>query len=193
MGRVANRISNAEFSLDGTKYSLDKNNGKHCLHGGLQGISWKNWVADILPDATGVKFTYVSADGVGGFPGEVWFDANYKLDYSEDNITIEYKAITDKNTPVDLTNHVYLNLNGHNSNVKIYNHSLMFNADKYLDFDKDEITVTGQINSVENTKYDFRKETLLDSRIKSEGKWPEEGYDNYFILNKSSDMGHVAL
>ena len=124
--------------------------------------------------------------------GEVWFEANYKLDYSENNITIEYKAITDKTTPVDLTNHVYLNLNGHNSNAKIYNHRLMFNADKYLDFEKDEITVTGLINSVENTKYDFRKETLLESRIESEGKWPEEGYDNYFILNKNADIVHVA-
>ena len=81
VGRVANRISNAEFSLDGTKYSLDKNNGKHCLHGGSQGIAWKNWASDILPDATGVKFTYVSADGEGGFPGKLKIIQYFILKY----------------------------------------------------------------------------------------------------------------
>lgn len=130
-----------------------------------------------------MKFSYVSADADGGFPGEVWIEAIYKLDNNENKITIEYKAITDKPTPIDLTNHVYLNLNGHNSGCKIYNHELKLNADKYLDFNPNEVTVTGRINSVENTKYDFRNFTSLSDRIKSEANWPDNGFDSYFVAN----------
>ncbi len=128
-----------------------------------------------------------------GFPGEVWAEAIYTLGVDKNEITVEYSALTDMPTPIDMTNHVYFNLNGHDSRVKVYNHSFQFSADKYLDFVPEEVTVTGQVNACEGTKYDFRAEKKLGSVVRSEGKWPEEGFDNFFVLANSSDeQKHVA-
>lgn len=141
----------------------------------------------------GVKLSLCSLDGEDGFPGEVWAECNYTLDYEKNDLTVEYKAVTDKPTPIDITNHVYLNLNGHNSGTKVYNHTFKFSADKFLDFVPEDISVTGKINDVEGTKYDFRTEAKLEDRIDSEGRWPEHGYDNFLILSeKNSEQKNVA-
>lgn len=191
VGPVANRISNGKFKIGDNVFNLEKNNGGHCLHSGSKGFSWKNWVSDIIPN--GVKFSLCSLDKEDDFPGEVWAEAIYTLDANKNEISIEYRALTDKATPIDMTNHFYLNLNGHDAGVKVLNHKVKFNADSYLDFDPNEITVTGKVNSCDGTKYDFREETMLRDRIKAEGTWPEEGYDNFFITKENSkDYNHVA-
>lgn len=148
-------------------------------------------MSDIIPN--GVKFSLCSMNLEDGFPGEVWAEAIYTLGVEKNEIKLEYSALTDKPTPIDMTNHVYFNLNGHDSGVKVYNHSFQFSADRYLDFVPEEVTVTGKVNSCEGTKYDFKAEKKLETVVKAEGKWPEEGYDNYFVLSdSSSEQKHVA-
>lgn len=134
----------------------------------------------------------MSPDGEGGFPGEVWVEALYTMEKSENILNIEYRAITEQPSPINLTNHAYFNLEGIESGTKIYNHHLKLFADNYLDFNPAEVTVTGKINSVDNTKYDFREYTKVSDRIPNEVEWPDEGYDNFFILNETSDKRNVA-
>ena len=114
----------------------------------------------------------------------MWAECSYTLNSDSNDLTVEYTAVTDKSTPVDITNHVYLNLNGHDSGTKVYNHTFKFEAETYLDFDPEEMTVTGKINSVKGSKYDFDSgEVKLADRVKNEGKWPDEGYDNFFVVS----------
>lgn len=145
----------------------------------------KNWASSIVDNY--VKFSFVSADGEGGFPGEVWFDARFKLDGSENILSIEYKAITDKPTPINMTNHFYFNLNGRDSVERIYNHFFKINSDKILELNSDN-TVNGSIRQVDQSKYDFRDFTSLADRIQTDANWPENGFDNYFIAKNSSDL-----
>ena len=141
----------------------------------------------------GVKFLLTSRDGEGGFPGELNVEVSYLMSEEKNEFVIEYKANTTKMTPVDLTNHAYFNLAGHDSREKIYDHQFKIYADYYLDFDPNTLIATGKINTVSNTKYDFRELTSLGSRIdQSRLKWPEEGFDNYFILNQQSGKKLVA-
>lgn len=109
-----------------------------------------------------------------------------------DSLLIEYNAETSEATPLDLTNHAYFNLAGQEANEKIYDHSLKIYSDYVLDMNLDTVVVTGKINSVEQTKYDFRNYTRLGERIKSEGKWPAEGFDNYFISNQQMGSRIIA-
>jgi aldose 1-epimerase len=151
----------------------------------------RNWVSDIIPN--GVKFSLCSLDGEDGFPGEVWTECSYTLSSNSNDLIVEYTAVTDRPTPVDLTNHAYFNLNGHDSGTKVYNHTFKFAAEIYLDFDPVEMTVTGKLNSVKGTKYDFSDEVKLADRVQSGGKWPEEGYDNFFVVsNAVTDLKNVA-
>ena len=134
----------------------------------------------------------MSPDGEGGFPGEVWVEAIYTMHPSENTLSVEYKAITEKPTPINFTNHAYFNLSGVESSNKIYDHQLTLFADTYLDFNPAEVTVTGKINSVENTKYDFRNDVKIGERLSEEGEWPSEGFDNYFILSEAGENKKVA-
>ena len=115
------------------------------------------------------------------FPGEVWVECTYKLDPKENTLSIDITAITDKPTPINFTNHSYFNLAGEDSGEPIYEHELRLDCDRYLDFNPVETTVTGLVNKVDGTKYDFREYKKLGDRVKNGGKWPEEGFDNYFV------------
>jgi aldose 1-epimerase len=149
----------------------------------------KNWQSAVI--ANGVKFSYFSSDGECGFPGEVCIECTYFLESQENKIIIEYKAVSDKPTPVNLTNHAYFNLNGHNSGEKVYNHDVKFNADNLLEIDAESVC-TGRLLKVENSKYDFRNFAQLGERIRPNGKWPEDGFDNFFITNNNSEFKQVA-
>jgi aldose 1-epimerase len=153
-------------------------------------ILQRNWNSVQLED--GVKFYITSPDGDEGFPGSVYIEAIYRLSEKENKITIEFRANTTRDTPIDLSNHAYFNLAGHYSREKIYNHFVKIYADSYLDFDKDEITVTGNVNSVVNTKYDFRYFYRLGDRIRENSAWPEDGYDNYFVSNQQTGNRIIA-
>lgn len=186
VGRVANRISNAEFKLNGKLFKLEKNNGNACLHGGINGISNRNWSSDILDD--GVRFTYLSPDGEEGFPGVVTIEATYRLDPNANNIIIEYNAIAEELTPVNLTNHNYFNLT---PGKKIYDHLVKINADKILDMNPDS-TFTGKLNKVDGTKYDLRDFVRLGNRMKDK-EWPHEGFDHFFVFNQECGKTETKL
>ena len=108
VGRVANRIANGTMKIEGINYSLAKNNGANCLHGGNIGFDKKIWEYRIIPKETevSVEFSTLSVDGEENFPGNLRVLVTISLDI-EDNIKIEYSATTDKTTPVNLTNHTY--------------------------------------------------------------------------------------
>ncbi len=186
-GRVANRIAGGKFSLNGQAYQLATNlDGKHHLHGGNIGLDKRLWdgstnIVDGVPSAT---FTYISPDGEEGYPGNLSIQVTYLL--TEDNqLRIEYRATSDRSTPVNLTNHSYFNLAGTDEGT-ILNHELLLMANSYTEMDNDLIP-TGKISTVEKTPLDFRNSTPIGDRIHQLPPQPEfrnpGGYDHNMVLN----------
>ena len=187
VGRYANRIADAKFSLGGTEYKLAANNGDNNLHGGKKGFDKVFWEGKEVPVAGGsaVEFTYVSADGEEGFPGKLTAKVVYTL--TDDNeLKIDYTATTDKETVVNLTHHSYFNLAGHASG-DILKQKLKILADKFTPIDSESIP-TGEIKSVENTPFDFRaaKEIGKDIEAADEQIKNGKGFDHNFVLNGAS-------
>ncbi len=180
-GRVANRVANARFTLDGHDYTLAANNGAHTLHGGLKGFGKALWQGQPLESATGsaVRLTYISADGEEGFPGRLTATVTYTL--TDANVLrIDYSATTDKPTIVNLTNHAYFNLAGEGD---VTDYRLTIDADRTTVFDATQIP-TGEIVSVKGTPVDFTTPTALGARadqLGSRGK----NYDNNFVINRT--------
>ncbi len=180
IGRYANRISGAEFLLDGDQYGLSPNSGMHHIHGGVKGFDKVLWTGEMSDDS--VVFSYLSPDGEEGYPGNLAVKVVYTL--TENNeIVIEYRAETDKDTVINLTNHSYFNLDGDGSG-SILDHELMMNADTFLPTDPESIP-TGEIRSVKNTPFDFSGFTKIGKRINSGDKqlMSAGGYDHNFIIN----------
>ena len=117
-------------------------------------------------------------------------DVIYRIDKYRDIIYIEYRGKTDKSTPLDMTNHTYFNLNGHDSDLKVLNHEVKIFADNYLVSNPKDWITTGEINSVENTKLDFRDYTKLKDRMKLDDM--SDGYNDYFIVNQQSGSKYSA-
>ncbi len=178
VGRFCNRIANGKFSLDGKEYLLAKNNKANSLHGGVKGFDKVYWNA-VKTDQQTVKFTYLSKDGEEGYPGNLHVEVTYTV--SDDNeLKIDYKATTDKATPVNLTSHCYFNLCG--GNIKtILDHELKIYADLYTTVN-DEAIPTGELASVENDRLDFRVAKKVGRDIDN---FPG-GYDINFVLNGPS-------
>ena len=179
-GRVANRIGNGKFVLNGKEYALAKNNGPNHLHGGLKGFDKKVWKSKPLPaggHSVAVEMSCFSPDGEEGYPGNLTLTVVYTLT-DRNELRIDYKATTDKATPVNFTNHSYFNLAGSGD---ILAHELWLNADNYTPVD-DGLIPTGEIKSVKGTALDFTKQTAMGARYKETGlKTP--GYDHNFVLN----------
>ena len=184
VGRYANRISDAQFTLDGETYHLPANNGDNTLHGGVKGFDDVIWDSEIInPDERNtVRLTYVSEDGEQGFPGTLTVHVTYEL--LKDQLVITYEAETDKATPVNLTNHSYFNLSGEGT---ILDHVLYINASRYTPVD-DELIPTGEIASVEGTPFDFRKPTPIGERIDEVAP----GYDHNYVLDKEENEKALA-
>lgn len=180
-GRVANRIRNGRFSLDGIEYALAQNIGAHHLHGGTAGFDKKVWKAESFdsPDACGVVLTYTSVDGEEGYPGNLEVTVVYSLN-EENELTINYKAETDTPTPINLTNHAYWNFAGAGSG-KIYDHILQLNCGCFLVVDGDLIP-TGEIGAVAGGSLDFTTAKTIGRDIQAAG-----GYDHCFILDQSDE------
>ncbi len=187
-GRVANRIANASFTLDGKEYKLAANNGAHTLHGGKRGFDKYVWNAGPAGDAA-VLLTRTSPDGEEGFPGNLVVSVRYTLT-DKDELRIDYEATTDKTTLVNLTNHSYFNLAGHDSGT-ILEQEMMIAADKYTPSDRTLIP-TGKIEPVAGTPFDFTKPTIIGSRFK-ELKSDPVGYDTNYVLNARGDVKKLAV
>lgn len=173
-GRVANRIRNARFELDGQEYNLPKNDGPNHLHGGFGGLSWRNW--EMTPvDDTVVKLRLISEDCDQGYPGRVVFDVHMRLEGQR--LTWDMTAEPDRATPINLAQHVYFNFNGAGT---ILNHKVQIDADRYTPNGPDLLPL-GLISSVAGTEYDFRKPVKLEDAL-------SRGWDGNVVLARNRDV-----
>ncbi len=182
VGRCANRIANARFTLEGKEYKLAANNGPHHLHGGVAGFDKKLWRAEPFLAATGpgVKFSYTSPDGEEGYPGRLSVTVSYTLTDTNE-LVIDYRATTDKPTLCNLAHHSYFNLAGHDRG-DILGHEAEFAARHYTASDENLIP-TGKIVAVAGTPFDFtRRKPIRRDFDQLTGK--PVGYDLNFVLDK---------
>ncbi len=180
VGRYANRIAGARFTLDGVQYALSANAGENHIHGGRNGFHTLVWQAkpQQRDGSAGVELSHVSPDGHEGYPGKLDVKVTYRLTDANE-LFMEYEARTDKPTHVNLTNHAYWNLAGAGSG-DVFDQVLMLNADRYLPADERKIPL-GTLADVKGTVMDFTTPTPIGSRIERvEGK----NYDHCYVLNK---------
>ena len=186
VGRYANRIAGGRFTLDGKEYSLPTNDGSNHLHGGPQGLDKAVWkVASVESGSTArVTLTHESPDGEAGYPGTLEVTAIYALN-DRDELSVEYRATTDKSTVVNITNHAYFNLAGEAGSDGVMNHRLTLAADRFTPVDETLIP-TGELQGVEGTPFDFRDGELIGLRIRDGGDEQirfGRGYDHNFVVN----------
>ena len=162
VGRYANRIKNAAFEWNGIPYALQKNDGENALHGGADFYNKRVWDYDMSDDA--VVFRLHSPDGDQGFPGKLDITVTYAFD-RQNTLAIDYLAISDKDTPINLTNHAYFNLAGADAGkAGALAHTLRVNSAWTTEIDA-AFLPTGRLLPVENTPFDFRQETAIGARI----------------------------
>ena len=181
VGRYGNRIGKGEFELNGTKYTLAKNNGENHLHGGVKGFNAVVWDVDQHSDDS-IIFSRTSPDMEEGYPGNLQVTVSYRL--TDDNeLKIDYQATTDKTTVVNLTHHSFFNLAGEAAG-NIGNHLMMINADAFTPVDQGLIP-TGEIRKVAGTPFDFRKAKPIGRDIDADDEQIKfgKGYDHNFVLN----------
>ncbi|MEL6273607.1 MAG: aldose epimerase family protein [Bacteroidota bacterium] len=177
VGRYANRIAGAQFSLAGTTYRLPANNGRNCLHGGPNAFEKQLWAVDSQDtheESASISFQYTDPDGKNGFPGNLHVICRYTWT-NKSELIIDYEATADQTTIVNLTNHSYFNLVGKGD---ILQYLLWLNADHYTPLDDAQIP-TGELRSVRNTPFDFLHPKAIGSDIHQVG-----GYDHNWVLRK---------
>jgi aldose 1-epimerase len=194
VGRYANRIGKAQFTLDGKTYPLAANNNGNTLHGGLKGFDKALWHAEPFEKGgdAGVVLTHTSPDGEEGYPGTLSVRVTYTLTKANE-LSLDYSATTDKPTVLNLTNHSYFNLAGEGSG-NVLGHILTINADRYSAVDATMIP-TGTPVSVAGTPFDFRKPTPIGARIEMNDPQLKlgAGYDHNFVINhKGNDLALAA-
>lgn len=193
IGRNANRIANAAFSLNGRTYALEKNDGDNNLHSGRKGFQRGIWKAEAGQDDMGLhlSLTYHSPDMEQGFPGNLDVVVTYSL--TDDNtLILDYQAVSDQDTVVNLTNHSYFNLSGHNSGT-ILNQKVWIDADRFTPTDS-ELTPTGELRDVTGTPMDFRtmKPIGRDIQADYEPLHIAGGYDHNWVLNSEGNQVSLA-
>ena len=190
-GRVANRIKEGVFELDGQTYHLPINNGPNSLHGGIEGFNAKIWEV-VEQSLFEIKLHYRSKDGEEGYPGnlDVWVTYTATKD---NTLRIHYEAKTDAPTLVAMTNHAYFNLAGEDSG-RVDDHVLQVFADKFTPFDENTCP-TGEIQSVEGTPMDLRQPVRLGERMSDPFFATWRGLDNNWCLcdaDAPKELRHAA-
>lgn len=184
IGRVAGRVAEGKFDVNGKSYQLPVNNGRHQLHGGAYGFHNQVWDVKTVTD-TSIVLNYLSVDGEMGYPGNVQVVAHYSLN-AKNELSLELSATTDQSTPVNLTNHAFFNLAGVGTGSML-NQQLTIPAG-YICPLKSDLIPTGKLKSVAKTPFDFRKSKEIgkdlvlektDDQLKFAG-----GYDHHFVLSK---------
>jgi len=187
VGRYGNRIGNAKFTLNGKEYTLAKNDGPNTLHGGLKGFDKVVWQGQSFQKSAevGLILKYTSADGEEGYPGTLHVTVTYTLN-DKNEFSIDYQAKTDKDTPINLTNHTYFNLAGEGSGT-ILGEELTLGADHFTPVDATLIP-TGKIPSVKGTPLDFTLPNAIGTRINDhyEQLVFGGGYDHNFVINRQA-------
>ncbi len=185
IGRYANRINRGSFELDGRRFTVPLNEGRTALHGGPAGFESFEWEVEPVVETaheTSVTLRRTSPDGEMGFPGNL--DVSVVFSVSGTDLTVDYRAITDTPTPVNLTNHVYLNLTGVPGSVA--DHEVTLFADRFAEVDADFIP-TGEIAELAGTPLDFRSPTSIGARWRA--AHPQmllvRGYDHAYLLDGS--------
>ena len=195
IGRYGNRIAAGKFTLNGVEYKLPALNnapgGIGCnLHGGDRGWNAYVWGAEpfVRGDEVGVVFTHTSPDGDEGFPGKVEVKVVYTV--TKDNVwRVDYEAVPDRDTPINMTQHVYFNFKGEAGGT-IEDHVMTIDADFVTPTDKGQIP-TGDVARVDGTPFDFRKGMRIGERINEGNEQLEigKGYDHNWVLNKGVMAG----
>jgi len=192
VGRVANRVADATFSLDGKTYTLAKNNGPNSLHGGLVGLDKVLWDASIDEKNSSVTFSYLGRDGEEGYPGDIIYNVRYSLD-SEGGVRIDFSAMVTKPTPVNLANHVYFNLGGHQSGKEGLDEHVMRMAADSITPVTEKLIPTGSIGSVAGSVFDLRTPTRLGDVLSLCPGGENNGFDHNFVLsNTEGDLNFVC-
>jgi aldose 1-epimerase len=191
VGRYGNRIAKGKFTLDGKEHSLATNNGPNALHGGLKGFDKVVWDAKPSMTEAGptLELHYVSKDGEEGYPGNLDVTATYT--WTDNNeLRLDYKAVTDKATVVNLTQHSYFNLAGKGD---ILGHVVMIKSGKITPVDSTLIP-TGKLMPVKGTPFDFNKATAIGARIGADDEQIKfgGGYDHNFVIAKGAGLGFMA-
>jgi len=188
IGRYGNRIAHGKFAMNGATYTLAKNDGENHLHGGLIGFNKRVWNAKDVSSIAGqaVELCYLSKDGEEGYPGNLSAKVVFTVLADSNALKIEYRATTDKETIVNLTNHAYFNLAGQ-GNGNILGHQLTLHAGKFTPVDA-ALIPTGELRSVRNTPLDFLKLLAIGHRIAQDNEQLifGKGYDHNWVLDRTS-------
>ncbi len=180
IGRFANRLRDAHLRIDGADYTLDANDGCHCLHGGRSGFGRREWAIEDLA-ANRVRFSIASPDGDGGFPGRMTAETIYSVAGDDLAVSIEYLAAVDRPCPVSLTNHAYFNLDG--DGVDARRHTLKLNSDRFLPINADGSPL-GPIENVRGSPFNFTMPAVLDQAPESHPQLRlNRGYNHAFLLD----------
>ncbi|TWV12690.1 galactose mutarotase [Bacteroidaceae bacterium HV4-6-C5C] len=192
IGRFGNRIANGRFTLDGQVYQLPLSDKRHCLHGGKKGFDRVVWNVDTIA-SDHICFSYRSKDGEEGFPGNLDIKMKYSLTL-ENGFKIEYRAVTDKSTPINLTHHSLFNLKGA-GNGSVESHLLHISADHYTPVDSTLIPI-GVLALVDKSPFDFRIPVSIGKQMNNPDAPLNRscGYDHNFVLNrkKTGDLEFAA-
>jgi aldose 1-epimerase len=185
VGRYANRIAHGKFTLNGTTYTLAKNDGENTLHGGTKGFNKQFWTAKDVSGSSGqaLRLTYLSKDGEEGYPGNLHITVTYTLAADRNELRIDYGATTDKDTVINVSNHAYYNLAGQ-GNGDILQHQLTLHASRFTPVDQTLIP-TGELRDVKGTPFDFTKPTAIGARIDNDDQQLKlgKGYDHNWVLD----------
>ena len=185
VGRTSNRITDGKFTLNGKEFQVDLNDGPNNLHGGAENLT--HTIFSVTTSDNGYHLHAVLPDQPDGFPGKIDLSVYYKLEANQ--VKIIYRALTNKTTIFNPTQHAYFNLSG-NLERTIYDHVLQVNGDVVADINKNS-SFTEELIPIEGTRFDFMSPTVIDPTAKPESAlWSRaSGYDHLYVLNGG---GHAA-